>query len=79
MENGIDQISIDKLKNTYIVGCDTKDFLHNLTNQLEFSENNFKLCLGGIIAEEIRAEVFKQTGIFNIFNIILVHVILSGN
>ncbi|XP_028151092.2 DNA polymerase eta isoform X1 [Diabrotica virgifera virgifera] len=62
IQNGIDDLTIDKLKNTFVVGCDTKDFLHNLQNSTEFSESNLKLCLGGVIAEEIRAEVLKQTG-----------------
>ncbi|XP_072393532.1 DNA polymerase eta isoform X2 [Diabrotica undecimpunctata] len=62
IQDGIDDLTIDKLKNTFVVGCDTRDFLHNLQNSTEFLESNLKLCLGGVIAEEIRAEVLKQTG-----------------
>ncbi|CAG9862589.1 unnamed protein product [Phyllotreta striolata] len=62
MNNGNGQISIDKLQNTFIMGCDTEHFINVVKENAEFSECNLKLCLGAIIAEEIRAEVFKQTG-----------------
>lgn len=61
MQNGIDDITVDKLKNTHVVGYEMEDFLKSLRNT-EFTESNLKLCLGGIICEEIRAEVLKQTG-----------------
>ncbi|XP_056647821.1 DNA polymerase eta [Diorhabda sublineata] len=61
MQNGIDDITADKLKNTHVVGYEMEDFVENLSNA-EFTESNLKLCLGGIICEEIRAEVLKQTG-----------------
>ncbi|KAG5869676.1 hypothetical protein JTB14_035602 [Gonioctena quinquepunctata] len=57
-----DDISIEKLPGTHVVGCNTKDFLDNINNGGEFSEDNRRLAMGAIIAEEIRAEVFQKTG-----------------
>lgn len=72
LEQGLDQISIEKLSNTFVVGCDIKEFIKNLKENCEISESNIKLAIGGIITEEIRAEVFKQTGLYKInFKLVL--------
>lgn len=63
LEWGLDQIQISKLANTFIVGCDTKSFIANLKENTEFSESNIKLAIGGIITEEIRAEILEKTGL----------------
>ncbi|CAG9767690.1 unnamed protein product [Ceutorhynchus assimilis] len=57
-----DQINVDSLPNTYIVGSSIEDFVENVTQNKAFDETNLKLALGGVICEEIRAEVFKITG-----------------
>lgn len=62
LENGLQQIQIHKLQNTFVVGCDTKDFIAGLNENTDFSESNIKLAIGGIITEEIRTGIFKQTG-----------------
>lgn len=46
------------------MGNSTADYAENVTRHREYDEANFKLALGGVIAEEIRAEVFKVTGKF---------------
>lgn len=58
------EITIDKLLNTFVVGNSTADYAENVTRHKQYDEANFKLALGGVIAEEIRAEVFKVTGKF---------------
>nr|XP_023026561.1 DNA polymerase eta-like [Leptinotarsa decemlineata] len=58
----IEQISLDKLPNTHVVGYVVKDFLDNIMNSREFSESNYKLAMGALIAEEIRRDVFEKTG-----------------
>lgn len=62
LEQGLDHIQIEKLANTFVVGCDTINFIKSLKENNEFSESNIKLAIGAIITEEIRAEVFKKTG-----------------
>ncbi|XP_066251855.1 DNA polymerase eta isoform X2 [Euwallacea similis] len=59
---GLDMVSVDKLQNTYVVGNSTVDFVQNVCEHREYDEANFKLALGGVIAEEVRAEIFKVTG-----------------
>lgn len=54
-------ITIDQLKNTHVVGSDITDFIHNFEYEHHL-ENNLKLCMGGIIVEEIRAAVLQKTG-----------------
>lgn len=56
-----DEISLDKLPNTFVVGFEMKDFLENLKRN-ELDESDLKLAVGGIITEEIRAKVYEQTG-----------------
>ncbi|XP_066251858.1 uncharacterized protein DNApol-eta isoform X3 [Euwallacea similis] len=58
---GLDMVSVDKLQNTYVVGNSTVDFVQNVCEHREYDEANFKLALGGVIAEEVRAEIFKVT------------------
>lgn len=55
------------MQNTYVVGCDVRDFLYNIRNG-DASESNYRLAMGGVIAEQIRTEVFKKTGKPNIMN-----------
>lgn len=62
LEQGLDQIKIEKLANTFVVGSDTENFINSLMEYSEFSQSNIRLAIGGIITEEIRAEVFKKTG-----------------
>lgn len=73
LEQGLDQIKIEKLTNTFVVGCDTIDFIKSLKENTEFSESNIRLAIGGIITEEIRAEVLKKTG-----QCLLISVVLKG-
>ncbi|KAJ8922231.1 hypothetical protein NQ315_004168 [Exocentrus adspersus] len=56
------QLQVENLKNTFVVGYDIQDFLHNVTNNAEYFEDNCRLAMGALIAEEIRAEVFAKTG-----------------
>ncbi|XP_019877684.2 DNA polymerase eta [Aethina tumida] len=56
------QIPVDKMRNTHIVGQETSDFLINSYSDREYCESNYKLAVGGLIAEEIRAAVFQKTG-----------------
>lgn len=66
LENEPKPIMVDKMVNTFVVGCDTKDFIDSLKLDSEFSDANIRLAVGGMITEEIRAEIFKKTGQFNI-------------
>lgn len=59
---GLDQIKIEKLANTFVVGSDTQNFINTLSEYSDLSESNIKLAIGGIITEEIRAEILKKTG-----------------
>lgn len=62
MASMTDKLTIDSLSNTYVVGCETKDFLHNVyTNELQ-NESNLKLVIGGAIVEGIRIAVYEKTG-----------------
>ncbi|GJQ77783.1 DNApol-eta [Trypoxylus dichotomus] len=54
-------ITLDQLKNSHVVGYDIKDFVDSFKYEYHL-ESNFKLCVGGIIAEEVRAAVFRRTG-----------------
>ncbi|XP_063931236.1 DNA polymerase eta [Zophobas morio] len=58
----LNDLKVDNLTNTFIVGSDLNDFLHNINYSQEFSTGNLKLAMGGLITEEIRFEVFKKTG-----------------
>jgi DNA polymerase eta len=62
IQTNMNDLTTKNLNNTFIVGCDIKDFLDNVIKNKEFSTNNFKLAIGGLIAEEIRHEVFTKTG-----------------
>lgn len=55
-------ITTDSLKNTYVVGCDIQDYLHNLQENEDLNLPNLKLAIGAVIAEHLRAEVYKKTG-----------------
>lgn len=59
IQEGQDRIHPEQLLNTFVVGTTTPDFLANLS---QYNEADFKLALGAVVAEEIRAEVFKLTG-----------------
>lgn len=61
LERNAEEISLDNLPNSFVVGFETKDFVENLKRN-ELAESDLKLAVGGMITEEIRAEVFKQTG-----------------
>ncbi|KAI4471397.1 dna polymerase eta [Holotrichia oblita] len=54
-------ITLEQLRNTHVVGCNTQDFLDSFKYEHHL-ESNLKLCMGGIITEEIRAAVFEKTG-----------------
>lgn len=62
IERGIDELTLDNLSNTFVVGRELEDFIHNAISNKEFSMADLKLAVGGLITEEIRAEVFKTTG-----------------
>ncbi|XP_050313420.1 DNA polymerase eta [Anthonomus grandis grandis] len=62
IEEKNDDITVDKLPNSFVVGNLTEDFIENVTRDKYLNESNFRLALGGVIAEEIRAEVFRVTG-----------------
>ncbi|RZC39991.1 DNA polymerase eta [Asbolus verrucosus] len=62
METNLNDLTISNLKNTFVVGYDTADFLDIAVVNREFSENNFKLAIGGLITEEIRRAVLEKTG-----------------
>lgn len=55
-------VTTEKLLNTFVVGNATEDFVENVTKHRAFDEANYRLALGGIIAEEIRADVYRVTG-----------------
>ncbi|XP_066153827.1 uncharacterized protein DNApol-eta isoform X6 [Euwallacea fornicatus] len=61
IQAGLDIVSVDKLQNTYVVGSTIVDFVQNVCDHRLYDEANFKLALGGVIAEEVRAEIFKVT------------------
>ncbi|KAF7282822.1 hypothetical protein GWI33_001960 [Rhynchophorus ferrugineus] len=54
-------ISIDKLKNTFVVGSALEDFIKNINCNKIMKENDLRLAIGGIIAEEIREKIFQVT------------------
>lgn len=62
IEANCKQIPMDKMRNTHVVGQETSDFLINSYTDREYCESNYKLAVGGLIAEEIRAAVFQKTG-----------------
>lgn len=47
-------------KNTHVVSCEIGEFLYSLDSNL--NESNYRLALGAVIAEEIRAAVYDVTG-----------------
>lgn len=55
-------VSLESLKNTFVVGCSTEDFLHNLQENEDLNLADLKLAVGAVIAELLRAEVYKKTG-----------------
>ncbi|EFA11358.1 DNA polymerase eta [Tribolium castaneum] len=62
IEKGLDDLTLINLSNTFVVGCELEDFLHNAITNKEYSIPNLKLAVGGLVTEEIRREVFKVTG-----------------
>lgn len=60
---GLGEVQVQNLQNTYVVGYDIQDFLYNINKNGDYSESNYRLAVGGLIVEEIRAEVYKKTGI----------------
>lgn len=55
-------ITSDNLKNTYVVGCSTEDYLHNLYENEDINIDDLRLTVGAVIAELLREEVYKITG-----------------
>ncbi|KAL1502649.1 hypothetical protein ABEB36_007763 [Hypothenemus hampei] len=62
IQEGNDIITRAQLPNTLVVGSTTEGFIENVTQNRTFDEYNFKLALGGVIAEEIRRKVLEVTG-----------------
>ncbi|XP_044269344.1 DNApol-eta [Tribolium madens] len=62
IEKGLDELTLSNLSNTFVVGCELEDFVHNAITNKEYSIHNLKLAVGGLVTEEIRHEVFKVTG-----------------
>lgn len=56
------KITEDHLKNTFVVGSTIADFLNNLYDDENLNASDLKLGVGGIIAELLRAQVYKETG-----------------
>lgn len=56
------KITTNEVKNTHTVGCDMVDFISNVYEGDLRDENNLRLLMGAVIAEEIRAAVYDQTG-----------------
>ncbi|XP_018336011.1 DNA polymerase eta [Agrilus planipennis] len=54
------EITTEVLKNTHVVESTVEDFLHNIRYNL--TDDNLKLAVGGMIAEEIRNAVYTETG-----------------
>lgn len=55
-------ITPETLKNTFVVGCSTEDFLYNLQENEDLNVADLKLAVGAVIAELLRAEVYNKTG-----------------
>lgn len=64
LENGFYRLSVAQLPDTHVVGCGTSHFLNNLDEYNEFTEANYRLAIGGLIAQEMRAAIFQKTGQF---------------
>lgn len=56
-------ISVNNLKNTFVVGSTLEDFVTNINCNMIMKENDLRLAIGGIIAEEIREKIFQVTGL----------------
>lgn len=56
------RITEEHLKNTYVVGSTINDFLHNVYEDEDLNISDLKLAIGGVVAELLRAEVYKETG-----------------
>lgn len=56
------RITRNYVRNTHTIGCDTEDFISSVYEGDLNDENNLRLLMGAVIAEEIRAAVFAQTG-----------------
>lgn len=56
------EIQLSQVINTHVIGCETLEFLYSLQNSGLCDEANLKLAYGAVIAEEIRAAVFRETG-----------------
>lgn len=56
------RITEDHVKNTFVVGSTTADFLYNVYDDEDLNVSDLKLAVGGVIAELLRAEVYKETG-----------------
>lgn len=59
------KITEDHLKNTFVVGSTTSDFLYNLYDNEDLNTSDLKLAVGGVVAELLREEVYKETGNYN--------------
>lgn len=56
------KLTVSQLPDTHVVGSETSHFLNNLQEYNEFTETNCRLAIGGLIAQEMRAAIFKETG-----------------
>lgn len=68
-----EKVSLDDLKNTFVIGSSTKDFLENLYEDQNFNMGDLKLAIGGVITENLRAEVYKQTGTLCVYALELLY------
>lgn len=62
MQNNPKDICAENLQQSFVVGCNTKDFIETAHENTHFHENNLLLLAGGVIAEEIRRKVLLETG-----------------
>lgn len=61
------KVTKQDLQSTYVVGCETEDFIDSVYSYDFNNEHNLRLLVGGVIVEEIRAAVYEETGILEIY------------
>lgn len=61
-ENSFQRLIVDLVPDTHVVGCETADFLSSLDENDEFTEDNCRLAIGSLIAQEMRVAILQKTG-----------------
>lgn len=62
INTSLQDLKITNMQNTFVVGSETPIFLEKVLTNQDFHENNLRLAVGGLIAEEIRQKVYSETG-----------------